>query len=401
VENKMKYTYAPLYKETSTGAIQKWWMEQDGAKYRSHSGQIEGKITTSAWTDAKPKNVGRSNATTGEQQASSEVDSEYELKRKKGYRDSPQSAKESERFQCMLAEHYNQKAKEADASYAKRMAKIFAADGQVLGDALYVQPKLDGIRCIANKNGLWSREGNPILAVPHIFEMISPIFKSRPDVILDGELYNHELKYDFNKIVSLVKKQKPSADDLLLSSAMVQYWVYDCLIENRQANFFERYDQLIRMQHVVVDNHIRDAFVRVLTYPAFFREDVDAFYDVFLEEGYEGGMVRKNVPYENKRTYSLLKRKEKLDAEFKIISFEEGVGNAAGMAKIAHMEIVIGGKKDTFKADVCGTREECRLYLEHATKYEGKQATIEFQNYTPDGKPRFPKLKVAHLTKRW
>jgi len=397
----MKYTRAPLYKETSTGAIQKWWMEQDGAKYRSHSGQIEGKITTSEWTIAQPKNVGRSNATTGEQQASAEIDSEYELKVKKGYRATPTEAKESERFQCMLAEHYNQKAKEPDASYAKRMAKIFTPDGRVIGDALYLQPKLDGIRCIANKDGLWSREGNPILAVPHVFESIKHIFKARPSIILDGELYNHELKYDFNKIVSLVKKQKPTVEDLKLSAEMVQYWVYDCLIEDRQANFMKRYEQLILMENVVTGTRSRKAFVRVVTYPAFFREEVDGFYEVFLEEGYEGGMVRRNVPYENKRTQALLKRKEKLDAEFKIIAFEEGVGNASGMAKIAHMEIIIDGKRDAFKADICGTREECREYLKHASKYEGKEATIEFQNYTPDGKPRFPKLKVAHLTKRW
>lgn len=394
----MNYRYAPLYKRTTTGATQTWWIEQEADRYRMHSGQLGGAITVSAWTTAKPKNVGRANETTGTQQASAEVDSAYELKRKKGYLDTPDEAQASDRFQCMLAEHFNQKPKEADASYAKRMAKVLAPDGRVVapGNAVYLQPKLDGIRCIANAKGLWSRTNARIVSVPHIFEALQPLFMRHPDLVLDGELYNHAFKYNFNQISSLVTKTKPEPGDLLETAALVQYWVYDLLEEDRGMSFRHRF-----LGRDVVTPLGQPCIVRVPTFEAHHRLEIDGLYESFLAEGYEGGMVRLDVPYENKRTYSLLKRKEKMDAEFKIKSFEEGDGNAAGMAKIAYMHIVINGKPDTFKADVCGTREECREYLARRHEFIGKEATIEFQNYTPDGKPRFPKLKIAHLKERW
>lgn len=383
-----------LYKRTSTGATQMWWVELDGGRYRTFSGQLNGAITTTEWTVCKGKNIGRSNETTPEQQAAAEVESAYELKRKKGYRETVEEAQNSDRFQCMLAEHYKQKPKEMPASYARRMSKVYDANGNAMVP-LYVQPKLDGIRCIANKNGLWSREGNPIVAVPHIFEQVQPLFEENPYLVLDGELYNHELKYDFNKIVSLVKKVKPTPEDLARSAEMVQYWVYDAL-DGDKSIFSERF-----VSHYGDADMMSSYYVIVPTYEALTREEVEALYDSFLAEGYEGGMLRQDVPYEHKRTYSLLKIKEKMDAEFEIIRFEEGVGNAAGQAKIAYMRIDIDGVEDEFKADICGTREECQEYLRNAAKLVGKQATIEFQNYTPAGKPRFPKLKVAHLTGRW
>lgn len=385
-----------LYKRTSTGATQTWWLELEGDRYRTHSGQLEGAITTSAWTQAKPKNVGRSNETSGEEQAAAEVASAYELKGKKGYLETPGKAQASTRFQCMLAKPYYPENKETPEAYARRMAKVFDANDDVVGAPHYGQPKLDGIRCIANAKGLWSRENNRIIAVPHVEGALKEFFADHPSYILDGELYNHQLKYNFNKIVSMVKKQKPSSEDLELSAQMVQYHIYDGMGVDQGEAFSLRY-----LGRVIPEVPWSDTLRAVGAHAVRNRQDFDALYESFLEEGYEGGMLRKDVPYETKRTFSLLKRKEKMDQEFVIIRFEEGVGNAAGIAKIAHMEIVIGGKKDSFKADICGTEEECELYLKHASKYVGKQATIEFQNFTPDGKPRFPKLKVAHLTKRW
>ena len=63
----------------------------------------------------------------------------------------------------------------------------------------YSQPKLDGIRAIGRPDGLWSRKGEPITTVPHIIEPIQKLAR-RYDVIFDGELYNHNLKDDFNYI---------------------------------------------------------------------------------------------------------------------------------------------------------------------------------------------------------
>ena len=75
--------------------------------------------------------------------------------------------------------------------------------------SVYMQPKLDGVRCLFTKNGAFSRTGKQFMNIRHIEDSLKSFFKEYPEMVLDGELYNHELKDDFEKIISLVKKQKP------------------------------------------------------------------------------------------------------------------------------------------------------------------------------------------------
>ena len=65
---------------------------------------------------------------------------------------------------------------------------------------VYIQPKLDGVRCLFTKNGAYSRTGKQFMNLRHIEIALKPFFDQQPDVILDGELYNHKLKNDFEKL---------------------------------------------------------------------------------------------------------------------------------------------------------------------------------------------------------
>ena len=60
-------------------------------------------------------------------------------------------------------------------------------------------------------NGIeaFTRNGKQIDSIPHILESLKDFFKKNPYAILDGELYNHDLRDNFNKITSLVRKQTP------------------------------------------------------------------------------------------------------------------------------------------------------------------------------------------------
>lgn len=365
--------FQKLYKQTSTGKIQVWWMEIDfvqGGRYRTHSGIDGGKIVTSAWTDCEGKNIGRSNETSPEEQAQLEVDSSYELKRKKGYRDTPDAATKSDRFQCMLAKKYD--------DYKDRLFK---------GVPIFTQPKLDGIRCIATREGLKSREGNPLSAVPHIEEAVALFFELNPAVqVLDGELYNHELKEDFNSIISLVKKSKPTAEDLVLSRKMIQYHIYDMICGAREA-----FD--VRFANAHTENPAPNFLVMVKTHLVVREEELDVLYGSFLYDGYEGQMIRINAPYDHKRSSSLLKRKEFQDAEYTVVDILEGQGNGKGYAKRAICKLPNG---ETFTADVVGTQAILADLLTNRQSYIGRKATVIFQNLTPGGVPRFPKLKVIH-----
>lgn len=361
--------YDTLYKRSSGGKVLEWFMEVDGDRYRSTSGQLDGKKTTTEWTVAKPKNVGRANATTAEQQATAEVEAEYEKKLARDYHRQLDTVDNAMRFKPMLATKW------ADRKDKLGVMKVF------------VQPKLDGIRCIVDKDGMWTREGKPILGAPHIhkimLELYGAFFDMTPGIVFDGELYNHDYKDDFNLIVSAVKKQKPTAADLLNAENIIQYHIYD--VPSMKAVFTNRFNALVRnwQDH---PNLVLTPTHEILV------EDVDEWAAKFIEEGYEGAMVRIDGLYENKRSKNLIKWKEMQDEEFTILDIQEGDGNRSGMAARVILDL---GNSRSFAAGLIGNVDYCTRLLKERDQHIGNKGTVVFQNYTPDGVPRFPKFKVV------
>lgn len=364
-----------LWSIDSNGALRYWRMEVDGNAYRSVSGVEGGKAVVSKWKYASAKNEGRSNATTPEEQAVLIVESHYRTRQEQGYHaDKSKAGNGVAHFAPMLANKYG------DA--LKRGLLKFPA---------YVQPKFDGIRCIANVNGLWTRRGKPILGAPHVWEALQSFFAEFPDAVLDGELYNHEYRDDFDSIASAVRKQKLTPEQVEKSREVVQYHVYDapviqfdCGAVERSADFGARFDWLLTVFPPSEDTHpvhVAD------THLVASEEEVDEKFAEFLEAGYEGLMFRADAPYLNDRDWRLLKRKEFEDAEFEIVEILEGVGNWSGVAK--HVKIRLEDGR-TQNAGMRGTMDFARRLLSAKDEYAGGTVTIRFQNRTPDGKLRFP-----------
>ena len=117
------------------------------------------------------------------------------------------------------------------------------------------------------------------------------------------------------------------------------------------------------------------------------KEHLDELYGEYVEQGYEGQMIRLDGPYENNRSPRLLKRKEFVDEEYTILGYEEGKGNRAGTIK--HFKFKNKDGKG-FNSNVKGTFEYLTELLEKADELIGKEATIKYFNLTPDGVPRFP-----------
>lgn len=364
----------PLYKRDTKGRQRIWQMEQEGAKHRSIAGLIDGQSVTCDWTVCEGKNVGRANETTPEEQAAAEIEAHYTKRLDRGYFRELETIDSGTIFNPMLAKKY-----EKD-------------DGNFF-NGIFSQPKLDGIRCIASKDGLKSRSGKPLLSTPHIFQALKDFFNTYPDVILDGELYNHELKEDFNKILSLVRKTKPTPDDIKESAGIVEYHVYDCFHPNTPDLVFEERNKFIRAAVANLAGSIRI----VETKKTATSDEIDEHYAHLLEVGYEGQIVRLNEPYENKRSYSLLKRKEFIDEEFVVTEILEGRGNWAGYGKRIVCRLSDGR---TFGAGVKGNQEYALDLLRNAKSYVGGTATVRYQNLTPDGIPRFPIAVAIYQGKR-
>jgi len=201
-----------LFARTNTGAIQTWTIEVDGNKYRTHYGQLDGAIQITEWTLCVGKNTGKKNATSNEDQAVKEAKATWKKKKESGYFEKITDIDGVSFTEPMLAKNYDDY--KDDLKYP-----------------VYSQPKLDGIRCVVKKDGMWSRNGKPIVSAPHVLVALKDFFVKFPNAILDGELYADKFANDFNAICSLVKKTKPTPEDLTESAKNIQYWVYDWIVQ--------------------------------------------------------------------------------------------------------------------------------------------------------------------------
>ena len=371
-----------LYKKTTVGKTQSWEIEVDGNRFRTTSGQHDGAKIINNWTECAGKNEGRANATTGEEQALKEAQAKHQKKLDKGYYEDVAAIDKDKFFKPMLAQDFKNK---------NRHQEVMDALGNV---TVISQPKLDGVRCIATKDGLATRTGKPITAVPHISEALVDFFAKYPDAVLDGELYNHELKDDFNALIHLIRKQNLSPEHLKESKEMIQYHIYDVPVTGLQKKalacdrFVDRFSILepytsIGGHSERYHNGIRSVYTEIVETP----EQLDKKFEDYLLLGYEGQMIRFNVPYENKRSSKLLKRKEFIDGEYTILGYEEGRGNRAGTVKHFKFETEAGRP---FTSNVKGTHAYLKDLLGVAAAQVGKRATIKYFQLTPDGVPRFP-----------
>ncbi len=358
---------ATLFKRAKTGKIQVWEIEHEGDKFRTIEGQLDGKMTTSEWTTCAGKSIGRSNETTPEQQALKEATSRIQKKIKKKYFIDIDKIDDETWFEPMLAHKYKE----------HKDKVVFP---------VLTQPKLDGIRCEIKKDGMFSREGNEFTSCPHIFEEVKHLFEMWPDLILDGELYNHEFKANFNKISSLVKKGKALTEEQQKEAEMfIQFHCYDCFDGSKEDFPFKD-----RILFVMMEFDTSGIVIPVYTAACFDQEELDEHYADFLGMGYEGQMIR--VPesaYENKRSKFLLKRKEFIDEEFEILGMIEGEGNLTGM--VGSLEFEKDG--ESFTAGLKGSHELWKYMWNNQDEFIGKQATVRYQNLTPDRQvPRFGKM---------
>ena len=192
----------------------------------------------------------------------------------------------------------------------------------------FIQPKLDGVRCViqySKEYGVkaYSRTGKPWLNIDHIRMQLWDFFQKYPDVILDGELYNHNLRDDFGKIISLVRKQKPTVEDRLDAEDLIQFHCYDIIDEELP------FDQRIEFLNEAFSNMCPSIYI-VDTNMVFREDDAKVYHARNLDKGYEGSIVRTNDTYACKRSHNLRKFKDFHDAEATIIDWVEGKGKRKG-----------------------------------------------------------------------
>jgi DNA ligase-1 len=349
-----------LYHQGKTGAIVQWDIWTEGADICTEYGQIGGKMQTSRKT-ATPKNVGRANATSADEQAILEATAMHKKRLDAKYSLTIEDAKK-EVFLPMLA-----------GSFDKRKDKVtYPVD---------VQPKLDGVRCLAYWDGdsvkLMSRGGKQWNCCQHIIDELEQVLPK--GMVLDGELYIHGST--FQEITKLVKKLRPE-------SVNVEFHVYDV----PRAGDWCGNGGWDNRKNVLNDFHGNHGYCKsvkvVRTDFAAHEEDVYELQSEYLEEGYEGAIVRESDgEYKfGYRSNKLLKVKNFMDEEYLIAGFTTGVGRFEGSV----VWVCMTEDGQSFKVVPQGTMEERQETYKNADKYIGEHLKVKFFELTDDGIPRFP-----------
>ena len=321
-------------------------------------------------------------------------------------------------FLPMLAQTFNP----ADAIL---VAGAGSKKKKVITFPCFVQPKLDGLRCVsyATHGGavcevaLQSRTGAFFTGLPHIAAALRPYLSQHPSVVIDGELYTDQMP--FEELAGLIKKKKITDSDVERLKK-VKYHVYDIYDRmNDNMPYSERLGVLaaavrrcgcvandafsagigagaasgVRMLRsaattVVAREETGAVVVLVRTDKVAVLSDFRRLFAEFVEAGYEGIMLRNaaGVYRANYRSNDLQKYKEFMEDEYRIIDFKEGEGRDLG-AVIWVCETADGKE---FTARPRGTMEQRREWFNDGDSYIGKNLTVVYQELTEDGKPRFP-----------
>jgi DNA ligase-1 len=259
----------------------------------------------------------------------------------------------------------------------------------------YVQRKYDGIRCLSYmKDGniiIESRTGIPFQNFNKLKDELKELFKKLPpNFYLDGELYTDKIEFQVISGLIHLHEDKVSKEDLVQIDK-VDYYVYDFIdTNNPDLTFDERKNFL---NSFLKDNLKKDS--RVISVPSFIvnkLDDITKYHEEFVSDGFEGTMVRDmKGPYEyGKRSKYLQKYKDTFDDEFKIIGYDQGVGDEKG----AVIWKCITKDKKEFSSRPRGSFELRRELFLKADSYIGKWLTVLYKGYTPDGKLREPRGKA-------
>jgi len=322
------------------------------------------------------KNKGRSNETTPYEQALKEAESTYREKVEKGYSDKLKSVDDGPGYiEAMLAHDFHKEKKLPED-----------------GTPVWVQPKMDGMRCIAVRGKtsededpgfhLYSRTGKEI---PGAFEIKKSLDRSGIKVVLDGELYIHGAHLE--EILSILRGEEMD-EERLEGAKKVEFWVFDIVDEGK--TFTERYSILKSLD---LPTNVKLVPTKRLKLS---RENLEEEHANQVRKGFEGIMVRlPDTGYEHSRSHKLLKYKMFIDKEFKIVGYKEGRGKLMGHIAVFELEMEDGKR---FEAKPIGSLDNLKKMFKSPEKYIGKWATVKFQDYTKKGVPHFGVITSVAMT---
>jgi DNA ligase-1 len=321
----------------------------------------------------KGVNIGKANETTPSQQAIAEAESRWKKQLDKGYVETEEAAtapatNASGNEMPMLAQPI-EKVKPEKVDWANA----------------FVQPKLDGHRCLSKNGLMYSRNGKPI-NLPHIAEALALL----GDVHLDGELYCHGIS--LQEIGSLIKDPREE-------SKVIEYHIYDMVAGDQFSDRYARAAAILgQTPYQVTHSTAQSPLKLVSTVRVDSLAGAKHLHQQYLEQGYEGSIVRHGSSgyLDGKRNPGLLKIKDMEDHEYEVTGYEEGTPLISGGVtyRVPVWIMKVDQETDrTFKATAAGTKEEKNEQWEARDSYVGQRNVVRHFGFTPDGIPNLPVSK--------
>lgn len=219
-------------------------------------------------------------------------------------------------------------------------------------------------------------------------------FKENPTVILDGELFVRGKTLQQLSGAARMEKNAYDCDWL-------QYWVYDCynsadidMIASERYKFLE--DKFAKAHNFPIYRSSEDeseAPIRLLGHEYVSGWDnMKKLHDEWVSAGFEGAVITDpSKAYKvGSRCNNLIKIKQYKSEDFKVIGYKLGLRGSEDMTFTCELE---DGR--TFEAMPVGNREIKAEYVENfEAKYKGHKAECTFFNYSDDGIPTQPKLRI-------
>ena len=352
--------HPPLFKTLEKGKIRIWKISVvqaaiDGPYFiQTVHGYMNGKLQTDIVEVTHGTNVGKKNEKNILQKATAESKKKWQDKKDK--------------------HQYNESVYNHEKHFTPMLAMAY--DSSKVNFPCFVQPKLDGVRCSVHiKNGeliAESRTGILFHSCSQILGSLESIFKDYPHIVLDGELYSETLSFEV--LVGLVKKKTNH------EKCQFHFHVYDIFDVNNEP-FKTRF-----LNNNILQSLRLLPFIRVVnTVECNSPVEIDNVHNE-NKKTFEGSIIRNNTPYDQKRSINLMKLKDKQENEFEIIGYKEGKGREKGQV-VWECKTNSGEK---FQCRPMGTKEERQLLFLNADKYINCKYTVEYQELTKKGVPRFP-----------
>jgi len=374
----------PLYIDAANGDMLMWQIgfDPDSQRLSIYHGFLNGEKQLKSRM-VTINNSGRSL----QEQALQEAQSRYKKKYQQGYR--PINDELPSTISPMLANKY------WSGGYddtKKRPVKTNIDRWPVA-----VQAKLDGIRSLISQQGndiiMRSRLNHQQSYLDHIREQLKNFFIFLPEnVVLDGELYSHDLSFNtLSSVVKTIKFKHPLQHK-------VQYYIFD-IIEPNHLSFEDRYSLLFNAYRCFLNaGHLNQHFHLLSISLAYSHDDITSCHNQYVSLGYEGLMIRKlaglhptpktlaESQYKSSRSNNLLKVKHFLDEEGTIIYLDQGTGPEEGLA----IFIIRDQHGHEFPVRPRGSFQLRSYWFNNPQSVLGKAYTYRFFERTESGAPRFP-----------